>query len=259
MMLIEERRRAHRRRGLAVYPDDLPGDAERIAGIAALVERLAGPVRLRLPAFGLVVEAPPEVGAKILYLLAVDDYETSDLELLARYVGAGDRLMVVGGGIGVAAALGMRLTGGPVVVVEANAGLHPVILAQAALNGGRAEIVHAAAVADARLHPDGTVAFQVAADFWYSRLGTGEGAQAVPALGFDELCERHAPSAVLMDIEGAEEGILSRPVPPCVRTLIVEIHTPELGPERTGAIVTALVQDGFALVDQQAQSWAFRR
>lgn len=259
MMGLDERREAHRRRGLAVYPVDLPGDTERISGIAALVERLAGPVRLRLPGFDLLVEVPPEVGAKILYLLAVDDYETSDLELLARHVGAGERLMVVGGGIGVAAALGARLTGESVVVVEANAALHPVIAAQASLNGGRAEIVHAAAVADAREHPAGSVLFQVAADFWYSRLGAGEGAVAVPALAFDALCEAHRPTAVLMDIEGAEAAILARPVPLTVRTLVVEVHTPELGAGPTGEVLTSLVRDGFRIVDQQAQSWALKR
>ncbi|KAA2243938.1 hypothetical protein [Salinarimonas soli] len=257
MMPIDERRKAHRKRGLAVYPEDLPGDAERIAGIAALVERLAGPVRLRLPAFDLLVEAPAEVGPKILYLLAVDDYETSDLELLARHVGAGERLMVVGGGIGVAAALGAKLTGRPVAVVEANEALHGVIGTQVALNGGTAEIVNAAAVPDD--YPDAAVAFEVSPDFWYSRLGTGAGAVRVPAIGFARLCETHQPSAVLMDIEGAEAAILARPVPDCVRTLIVEIHTPELGAGPTGAIVSALVGGGFRLVDQQALSWAFKR
>ncbi len=259
MMPIDERRSAHRRRGLAVYPEDLPGDAERISGVAALVERLAGPVRLRLPAFDLLVEAPPEVGAKILYLLAVDDYETADLELLARHVRAGDRLMVVGGGIGVAAALGARLTGAPVTVVEANAALHAVIEGQVALNGGTARIIHAAAVADGREHPDGTVAFEVATEFWYSRLGAGDGARPVPAIAFADLCATHGPTAVLMDIEGAEEAILARPVPDAVRTLIVEIHTPDLGAARTGVIVSDLIASGFRLVDQQALTWVFQR
>jgi len=259
MMSLDERRMAHKLRGLAVYPDDLPGDPERIGGIAALVERLAGPVRLRLPAFDLLVEAPPEVGAKILYLLAVDDYETADLELMTRHVEAGDRLMVVGGGIGVAAALGAKLTAQPVVVVEANAALHPVIAAQVALNGGAVDLVHAAAVADGRDHPDGTVAFRVSSDFWYSRIAEGEDTGAVPARAFDALCETYRPTAVLMDIEGAEEAILTRPVPACVRTLIVEIHTPDFGAARTGAVVTGLIVSGFRLVDQQALTWAFKR
>ncbi|HEY8565264.1 MAG TPA: FkbM family methyltransferase [Beijerinckiaceae bacterium] len=259
MMSLEARRAAHRRRGLAAYPDDLPGDAERIEGITAVVERLAGPVRLRLPAFDLVVEVPPEVGAKILYLLAVDDYETSDLELLTRHVGSGDRLMVLGGGIGVTTALGTRITGEPVTVIEANLALHPVIAQQAVLNGGRVTLVHAAVVGDAAAYPDGSVTFEVASDFWYSRLGAGHGAIAVPALGFDRLCAEHRPSAVLIDIEGAETDVLAGPVPETVRTLIVEIHTPELGAAATGAIVTRLVGQGFTVVDQQALSWTFLR
>jgi len=44
-----------------------------------------------------------------------------------------------------------------------------------------------------------------------------------------------------------------------VRTLIVEIHTPDFGAARTGAVVTGLIVSGFRLVDQQALTWVFKR
>lgn len=258
-MSMEDRRRAHRDRGLGVYPVDLPGDAERLSALAALVERLAGPVRLRLPAFDLTLEVPPQAGARALYLLTMDDYEMADLELLARHAVPGDRAMVLGGGIGVAAALAARLTEEPVVVVEANAALHETIGRQVALNDGQAVLVHAAVVGNAAEHPDGTVAFAVAEEFWYSRIGEGAAARPVPARSLDALCAAHAPTLLLIDIEGAEADILTRPVPSCVRTLLVEIHTPDLGAARTAEIVSALFADGFRMVDQQALTWAFRR
>jgi FkbM family methyltransferase len=259
MMSLEERRAAHRGRGLARYPADLPGDAERLSGVAALVERLAGPVPLRLPQFGLTVEIPPGVGPRTLYLLAVDDYEMADLELLSRHARHGDRLMVLGGGIGVAAAFGARLTGSTVVVVEANEALHPIIARQLALNGGSAELVHAAAVADSAACPNGEIAFTVAEEFWFSRIGEGEGSRKVPARSLDELCGAHRPDLLLVDIEGAEADLLMRPVPPCVRTLLTEIHTPDLGEALTAQLVCALFADGFRMIDRQALSWAFAR
>ena len=259
MMPVDQRRLAHARRGLASYPEDLPGDAERLDMVAALLGRLSGPLRMRLPAFGLELEVPPEVGARTVYLLAMDDYETADLDLLVRHVGRGDRLMVVGGGIGIAAALGARLTGEPVTVVEANEALHRVIAAQVRLAGGRAEIVGAAAVADAADHPDGTAAFAVADEFWYSRLGDGEGNRPVPARAFASLCAEHRPTAVLLDIEGAEAAILAAGVPEEVRTVIVEIHTPDLGAAATGEVITGMVRQSFRVADQQALTWVFRR
>lgn len=259
MMSLEERRAAHRRRGLADYPADLPGDAERLSGLAALVERLAGPVRLRLAAFDLVIEVPPEAGARTLYLLTVDDYEMADLQLLVRYGRPGDRLMVLGGGIGVTAALGARVTGLPVVVVEANDAFHPIIARQVELNGGTAEIVHAAVVDDAARHVGGKVAFTVAEEFWFSRMGDGPASRQVPARSFDDLCAAYQPNLVLMDIEGAEASLLTRTVPACVQTLVVEIHTPEFGEVRTAGLVSSLFADGFQMVDQQALTWVFRR
>jgi len=259
MMSLEQRRSAHRGRGLAGYPVDLPGDAERLSGCSALVERLAGPVLLRLPGFDLTIEVPPEIGARTLFLLCVDDYEMAELEMLGRHGRQGDRMMALGGGIGVVAALGARVTAAPVLVVEANEALHPVIARQVALNGGRSEIVRAAVVADPALHPHGEVSFTIAEEFWYSRIGDGAGSRRVPARSFDDLCDAHNPNLVVMDIEGAEAEILARPVPSCVQTLIVEIHTPDLGQARTAEIISCLFAGGFRMIDQQQLTWAFAR
>jgi FkbM family methyltransferase len=259
MMSLEERRAAHRSRGLAGYPIDLPGDIERLSSLVALVERLAGPVPLRLPRFDLVIEVPPEAGPRALYQLTVDDYEMADLELLSRHGRQGDRLMVLGGGIGVTAALGARVTKSPVVVVEANDAFHPIIARQVRLNGGTVEMVHGAVVADVARHPGGQVAFTVAEEFWFSRIGESAASRLVPARSLDDLCEAHEPSLILIDIEGAEADILTRPVPACVRTLVVEIHTPDFGEARTAEVVSSLFADGFRMLDQQALTWVFVR
>jgi hypothetical protein len=103
------------------------------------------------------------------------------------------------------------------------------------------------------------VSFVVAEEFWYSRLGEGEGSRPVPARAFADLCAEHRPTAALLDVEGAEAAILARPIPEGVRTLIVEIHTPDLGAAATGEVITGMVRQGFRVVDQQALTWVFRR
>jgi FkbM family methyltransferase len=167
--------------------------------------------------------------------------------------------MLLGGGIGIVAALGARVTKTTIVVVEANEALHPVIARQIALNGGSVELVHAAVVADAGACANGTVAFTIADEFWFSRVGESATSRPVPARSIDELCAAHKPNIVVMDIEGGEAELLIRPLPSCIRTLLVEIHTPDLGSARTGELVSALLRDGFQLADQQQLTWAFKR
>jgi hypothetical protein len=62
-----------------------------------------------------------------------------------------------------------------------------------------------------------------------------------------------------MDIEGGEAELLTRPMPASVRTLLVEIHTPDLGTTRTGELVSALLRNGFHMADQQQLTWVFQR
>lgn len=260
MSELHERRNLYRKRNLAAYPDDVPGDEAHIAGVAALLERLESPLRLRLPHFDLVVEVDAQAGARKAYYLAVDDYEMADLVFLQRYLRPGGRAMVLGGGLGVAAALAASITRpDPVVVLEPNAALHGLIARQVALNGGEIRLDGRVVVGDAGAYPDGTVGFVVDEDIWLSRIGSGNGAQPVPVVTLAELCATHAPGLILMDIEGAEVEVLAQPVPDCVSTLIVEIHTPEIGGEETARIVSSLAGQGLRLVDQMALVWVFTR
>lgn len=260
MTELTERRNVYRTRNLATYPDAVPGDEARIAGVAVLLERLDAPLRLRLPAFDLLVEIDAQVGAHKTYLLAVDDYEMADLVLLHRHLAPGRRAMVLGGGLGIAAALAARIARpAPVVVVEPNAGLHARIARQAAINGGEILLDGRVVVGETANRLKKTVGFLVDDDIWLSRIGEGADATQVPVVAFAELCAAHAPDLVLMDIEGAETDVLASPVPGCVRTLIVEIHTPDIGGEATARIISAMADQGLRLIDQMALVWVFSR
>jgi hypothetical protein len=81
----------------------------------------------------------------------------------------------------------------------------------------------------------------------------------VPVVDLAQLCAIHSPTVAMIDIEGAERDVFSRPIPACIKTLIVEIHTPDFGGAETAKLVTLLMGQGFSLVDQLALVWVFAR
>lgn len=256
----DDRYTLYMRRNLAAYPDEVPEDGPRIAGVAALMARLDAPLRLRLPEFDVFIEIDAQVGARKAYLLAVDDYEMADLVFLKTYLKAGQRALILGGGLGVTAALAARITRPePVVVVEANSALHGLIARQVALNGGSVILDGRVVVGDVAAYPGGTVGFAMDEDIWLSRISDGPEALQVPVVSLSDVCAAHSPELVLMDIEGSEVDVLAEPVPECIQTLIVEIHTPDLGGPATARIVSTLADQGLRLVDQMALVWVFQR
>jgi FkbM family methyltransferase len=254
------RRSLYRERNLMAYPQADAADALRVEGISALLERLDAPLRLRLPQFDLVIELDHSVDANSAYLLAVDDYEMADLVLMHAHIKPQDKVLVVGGGIGVTAALAAKLTlPSPVVVVEANGGLHAIITRQIILNGSQAILVGKVLVGDKAAHPTGTIGFEISSSFWYSRVGETPDAVQVPVVDLAEVCAQYSPTVAMIDIEGAERDVFSRPIPACIKTIIVEIHTPDFGGAETARLVSALTDQGFRLVDQLALVWVFVR
>ena len=260
MTELTARRNLYRQRNLMAYPQADASDALRVEGISALLACLDAPLRLRLSQFDLLVELDQTVDANSAYLMAVDDYEMADLVLMQAHIKPHDKVMIIGGGIGVTAGLAAKCTlPSPVVVVEANSGLHDIITRQIALNGGEAIMVGKVLVGDKTAHPTGTIGFEISDRFWYSRISEGVGAVQVPVVDLAELCALYAPTAAMIDIEGAERDVLSQPIPACLQTLIVEIHTPDFGGAETAKLVNALTDQGFRMLDQLALVWVFAR
>ena len=74
-----------------------------------------------------------------------------------------------------------------------------------------------------------------------------------------ELLRREQPTVLLMDIEGAEVGLLPKSLPADLRLIIAELHTPDIGDEATAEIVNSIVSQGFKLKRIKAQTWVFGR
>lgn len=155
-------------------------------------------------------------------------YEHSEAEALGRHLRPRDRLLDLGSGAGYLVSIGGRLLApGAAAGVEANPEMAEVARANLARNQVQAELLWGAVVTDD--HPQDQVSLTVRPAFWASSLeaapegGSGR-AIKVPALRFGSLMERFQPTVISVDIEGGELGLFDRPLPPCVRLVMLELH-----------------------------------
>ncbi len=254
------RRDAVMRRGLMAWPQDSAEDRARIAGVADILAALDGPMLLRLPGRDLLVPYDASLPAELAWYLAVGDYEAHDLDLAADHVRPGDRVMELGGGIGVTGCALGKASGAPVVIVEPNPALYPAIERTFAANGVGLVLVKAAASAGAA----GTAQLAVAQNYWWSRLGEGGSPMdaatvEVATVPLAELIAAHEPTVLAVDIEGHEVALVGSPVGASVRLVLFEIHTPDIGTRATGDVVRWLEEEGFRLLEVRGQSWAMAR
>jgi len=264
---LDDRRAAVGARGLMRYPDEDDGERREITAFARLWDVLDAPVVIRHPHVDLRLELPAILGPRLAYLIAIGDYELTDLELIEAHVRAGDRVMELGGGAGVTAALAAKVSGAPVVIAEADARLFPMIRANVEGNGGVVQFEHGVVVAGGG-HGEGTIDFYLDEDPWISSTSPGAGGRddapvrrrvSAPVLGLDELLARHTPTVLMIDIEGGERELLRAPMAQPPRLVLVEIHTPHFG-ERAGAeTIQALIDQGYRLIDQRGWTYAFTR
>ena len=67
------------------------------------------------------------------------------------------------------------------------------------------------------------------------------------------------PTAVIADLGGAEQSLRWDELPASVRTVILDLHPDRLGLPTTYRIIADLVQEGFAVVAEEAGTYAFVR
>lgn len=252
-----------RARSLMSYPTSPPEEVQGVAYLEALLPQLTGPVRLRHPFVDLEMELSPQIGARLFYLASVGEYELSDLELLQRHVRRGDVVMEVGGGIGLTAAMSARMSGRPVLMVEPDERLFPMIRRQVELNNG--EIRFERGVVGAT-KGQAEVEFFLDEEVWFSSLRPAVEAHGehkrvpvrVPHLSLPELFARHQPTVAMIDIEGAEDGLFEGEYSHLPAMLLLEIHFPILGEQRGAGVVQAIVDQGYRLVDCYGWTFVFK-
>jgi FkbM family methyltransferase len=240
------------------YPVPTAEENEHVRAMGEILAVLAAPMRIKHPFVPLEVELHPVFGARVAYLIAVGDYELTDLELIERHVKRGDRVLEIGGGAGLTAALSARRSRRPVIVAEADARLLPIVARQVAINGGKAEMLHGVVMARATRK---TASFYLDVDVWKSATVPGKARRKVtaPVLGFDRLLAEHRPTVVVVDIEGGERELFGRELTHRPRIILVEIHTPHLGETEAARVVQSICDRGYRFVDQMGWTYVFER
>ena len=171
-------------------------------------------------------------------------YESSERELLKATIRPGDRVLEIGGCLGVIGLLAARLIGEQnVVSYEANPALERDIRANYALNGIYPKLVMKAVTAEGRE----TVDFHVSGSVTGSSVWPIGDARKVrvDSEPIDQVIADHDPSVLVVDAEGAERGLLPSANLKNIRAIVVEFHPQIIGEDGVAEIKNALATKGF--------------
>ena len=173
-------------------------------------------------------------------------YEAPERILVADAVRRGDSVVEIGTGIGFISLLATRIAGpGRVHSYEANPALKRVIEANYALNGLTPDLTMQAVTKDGgsiEFHADDNIISSSLAD-----RSLGARRIRVESEALDAVLARHRPDVIVMDVEGAETGILEGSPLAGVRDLVIELHPHVVGEEATRRMLDGLRARGFRL------------
>lgn len=223
-----------------VEPADLPvpGTIVEIDGIRMRIDPLMSPFNVRK--------------------LADGRHTVHERALLSAHLRDDDRVMELGGGIGmVAIHCARRLGPGRVASWEGNPRMEGLIRENYALNGVEPEL-HMAVLGEA----PGEMTFYVAERFSHSGLtdNTGAGTPvAVPVEPYEAARARLAPTVLVVDIQGGEVMFFGHASLGGVRMILVEFHPPVTGLAPILSIRRRLRREGFREASRAGTSSVFLR
>ena len=187
-------------------------------------------------------------------------YEVQERQLAKRFLGADDSVLELGSAIGFIGLfcqqqIGIRNYTG----VEANP--HTIKLAEQnyAMNGLQPRLKHAAVAPE-----DGLISLNMNPDFWRDSVvanSADANTTQVPAKTLGTLVKEldFEPTALIADIEGAEQYIQWTELPKSVRTVIMELHPDVIGYPETYRVIADLMSLGFNVAAEEGGTYAFIR
>lgn len=185
-------------------------------------------------------------------------YEAPERSLVARALTPGDTVLELGGAIGFIGLFCRRVIGvRHVTSVEANPATLAMLRRNYALNGLEPDVIHAAAAAS-----DGELDLNIGGEFWENTVtGTSNTTVRVPALSLESLFKRmpQPPSALVCDIEGAEQYLELHRLPATLTKIIIELHPAIIGREKTDAILLQFSEQGFREVAEDDGTYLLMR
>jgi len=201
---------------------------------------------------GLVLSLDTQVATdRIVAEIRAGRYEARELETASRLVGAEDRVLELGAGVGFVSAGVMRnVAPAYYAAVEADARLIPHIHETHARNAVTGvEVIHAAFATDPDVLAAGSVAFRRHREFWRSGIGQDQPGSlesvAVPARDASAFIAEHDISVLIADIEGAELDLFRHMEFGTLSRIIVELHPQRFGRAGVREIFARLGAAGF--------------
>lgn len=201
---------------------------------------------------------PASVSRQVRNGIYKGDYEAGERRLLPRAVQPGDRVLEIGAGIGLISLLCRRLAAlGPVASYEANPRMAEIIRRNFALNGLEPDLTMKAVTVDGaplRFFVDDNI---ISSSIIRRHAGAVE--VEVPSAAIGDCIARHRPDVIVMDVEGAELGLLRAADLSGVRRILVEMHPHIVGREAVAALTEDIRAKGFDLADTSVTNYLFVR
>ncbi|WP_286829326.1 MULTISPECIES: FkbM family methyltransferase [Kordiimonas] len=177
-------------------------------------------------------------------------YEAVELTLMKKVLTPGDRIVEVGGGIGITAMKAADIIGAENIF---SFELNPYLIEWSAdnfkRNGFEIQVFQQALFPRASL-PDGLVDFHVHQNFWASSLAPREGTVEtikVPAACLEDKIAEHRANVLIVDIEGAEVHLFNGLDLTGIEKIVMEIHYRAAGRTETNAMIRSIEDRGFFL------------
>ncbi|MBO6891889.1 MAG: FkbM family methyltransferase [Roseibium sp.] len=184
-------------------------------------------------------------------------YESQELSLVRAALVPGDRVLEVGAGIGFIGIACAKICGQDnILSYEPNPAMKAVIEKNYQLNGLRPNLRNKVLDVEA-----GEVEFYFSEGVLSSSLiDRNQGsATRVEADGISQVMDDFAPTAIVMDVEGAEIELLRRCSLDGVSKLVIEMHPHVVGPEQIDDLCDYLKDTGFSLKNRISKVYMFQR
>jgi FkbM family methyltransferase len=194
---------------------------------------------------------------RLRYHILNNEYEYEEMSLCKKYLDSKDSLIEVGASIGFISLFCKKyLKIENVLLVEPNPVAISELVNNYALNNETPSLIEACLT-----NVDGTCHIHQSSDLWESSLLKEGNKLAVRGISLTTLLNESpfSPTAIIMDIEGAEESIDFTLLPKSVRKLIIEIHPGLVGYPKSFFVLNQLMNVGFNVQARMSNCYALTR
>jgi FkbM family methyltransferase len=195
---------------------------------------------------------------RIIYSVVRGRYELSEAETAKALLRSDDRVLELGGGVGLISAISAKIAA-HVVTVEANPLLVKFIERVHKLNGVAANCLNAIVSGG-----DGPrkAKFYLRKDFWVSSMSPEppdfKESVELDVIDIDQLVKTHRPSVVIVDIEGGEMNLIAKDWTKGVRLVMMEVHPKQTGLDGVQKLVDFFINCGFTVTRDKVMLLASR-